>query len=194
MPNKNGRLRVEKVALELFADKGVASTSTREIARAAGLAEGTLYRHYATKDDLAVALFLDAAGQLLTCMEAAVAKSPASKTQVKLLVATFFEFADRNPSAWQYLMHRHPPLRALPQDTRLPSALVVEVVRRGIEDGAFAVRDPVLGAAFVIGMTIRSVFFLKEGLLKGPARTVSREVAGAALRALEIKNEDREET
>ncbi|MDZ7578778.1 MAG: TetR/AcrR family transcriptional regulator [Candidatus Nanopelagicales bacterium] len=194
MPNKNGRLRVEKVALELFADKGVASTSTREIARAAGLAEGTLYRHYATKDDLAVALFLDAAGQLLTFMEAAVAKSPAPETQVRLLVAAFVEFADRNPSAWQYLMHRHPPLGALPRDTRLPSDLVVDVVRRGIEDGAFAVRDPVLGAALVIGMTIRSVFFLKQGLLKLPAKAVSREVAGAALRALEIKKEDREET
>ena len=39
-------------AIESFAEKGFASTSTSEIAKRAGVAEGTIFRHYKTKKDL----------------------------------------------------------------------------------------------------------------------------------------------
>lgn len=36
-------------AIQAFAEKGYASTSTSEIAKNAGVAEGTIFRHYKTK-------------------------------------------------------------------------------------------------------------------------------------------------
>lgn len=39
-------------AIELFAKKGYAATSTSEIAKQAGVAEGTIFRHYASKKEL----------------------------------------------------------------------------------------------------------------------------------------------
>lgn len=42
---------VEK-AISLFAEKGYANTSTAEIAKAAGVAEGSIFKHYGTKDQL----------------------------------------------------------------------------------------------------------------------------------------------
>jgi AcrR family transcriptional regulator len=39
-------------AVQAFAEKGYASTSTSEIAKNAGVAEGTIFRHYKTKKDL----------------------------------------------------------------------------------------------------------------------------------------------
>ncbi|MUG68284.1 MULTISPECIES: TetR/AcrR family transcriptional regulator [Paenibacillus] len=39
-------------AIQSFAEKGYASTSTSEIAKSAGVAEGTIFRHYKTKKDL----------------------------------------------------------------------------------------------------------------------------------------------
>ena len=43
---------VIKAAVELFSEKGYAATSTREIAQKAGVAEGTIFKHYPTKKDL----------------------------------------------------------------------------------------------------------------------------------------------
>lgn len=43
-------------ATEIFAEKGYASTSTSEIAKQAGVAEGTIFRHYKTKKDLLLAI------------------------------------------------------------------------------------------------------------------------------------------
>jgi len=43
-------------AIESFSEKGYASTSTSEIAKKAGVAEGTIFRHYKTKKDLLMAI------------------------------------------------------------------------------------------------------------------------------------------
>lgn len=43
-------------AIESFAEKGYASTSTSEIAKSAGVAEGTIFRHYKTKKDLLMSI------------------------------------------------------------------------------------------------------------------------------------------
>src|SRR5690625_7662540 len=43
-------------ATELFAEKGFAATSTSEIARKAGVAEGTIFRHYKTKKELLLSI------------------------------------------------------------------------------------------------------------------------------------------
>src|SRR5690625_84457 len=45
-----------KAAVKLFAENGYAATSTSEIARKAGVAEGTIFRHYKTKKELLLSL------------------------------------------------------------------------------------------------------------------------------------------
>ena len=47
------------VARQRFAEQGVAATSMQEIARAAGVGQGTLYRHFAHKGELCLALAQD---------------------------------------------------------------------------------------------------------------------------------------
>ncbi|EAE3666281.1 TetR/AcrR family transcriptional regulator, partial [Listeria monocytogenes] len=41
--------RIVAASIELFAEKGYAGTSTNEIAKKAGVAEGTIFRHYKKK-------------------------------------------------------------------------------------------------------------------------------------------------
>ena len=47
---------IVRAAIELFASKGYAASSTNEIAKKAGVAEGTIFRHYKTKKDLLLAI------------------------------------------------------------------------------------------------------------------------------------------
>ena len=51
------RQAILKAALELFARRGFHRTTTRQIARRAGIAEGTLFNYFETKDDLALFFF-----------------------------------------------------------------------------------------------------------------------------------------
>jgi AcrR family transcriptional regulator len=44
--------KILQAAIEAFSEKGFAATSTSEIAQKAGVAEGTIFRHYKTKKEL----------------------------------------------------------------------------------------------------------------------------------------------
>lgn len=48
--------KILEAAIEIFSEKGFAATSTSEIAKKAGVAEGTIFRHYKTKKDLLIAI------------------------------------------------------------------------------------------------------------------------------------------
>ncbi|SFV05402.1 TetR/AcrR family transcriptional regulator [Alicyclobacillus macrosporangiidus] len=50
------QIRIIQAAVDTFAEKGYASTSTAEIAQKAGVAEGTIFRHYKTKKDLLLSI------------------------------------------------------------------------------------------------------------------------------------------
>jgi AcrR family transcriptional regulator len=51
------RKAILRAALELFAERGFYRTTTKAIAREAGIAEGTLFNYFETKEDLALYFF-----------------------------------------------------------------------------------------------------------------------------------------
>lgn len=49
--------RILEAALHLFREKGIERTTTKEISKRAGIAEGTLFNYFKTKEDLALYFF-----------------------------------------------------------------------------------------------------------------------------------------
>ena len=56
LPGDERRSRILDAALKVFAKRGFHGATTRELAKAAGVSEALMYRHFATKEDLYVAL------------------------------------------------------------------------------------------------------------------------------------------
>lgn len=50
--------RIIETTIKLFAEKGYANTSTAEIAKVAGVSEGTIFKHYGKKDQLLLSVIL----------------------------------------------------------------------------------------------------------------------------------------
>jgi AcrR family transcriptional regulator len=59
------KARILKVALELFRKKGLERTTTRAIAAKTGIAEGTLFNYFKTKEDLALFFFQQATDDVI---------------------------------------------------------------------------------------------------------------------------------
>lgn len=55
-PGGTAQAEILDAAAELFTTRGFSSTSTRQIAEVVGMRQASLYHHFATKDDLLVAL------------------------------------------------------------------------------------------------------------------------------------------
>lgn len=88
--NKAEKLRrIRRAARELFLEKGYDNTTTRAIARRAGVGLGTLFTYAADKRDL---LFLICNDELELVAATAFANVPASPALVDQLIALFREF------------------------------------------------------------------------------------------------------
>ena len=64
-------------AARLFCRQGYDGTSVRDIARAVGMLPGSLYCHFATKEDLLVAVYVRGVDQICSAVQAAVERRTA---------------------------------------------------------------------------------------------------------------------
>jgi AcrR family transcriptional regulator len=63
------RTALLKAALNLFTERGFHGTSTAQISKEAGVATGTLFNYFSTKEDLINGLYFDVKGRLSRSME-----------------------------------------------------------------------------------------------------------------------------
>ncbi len=61
MAGEQRRSQIVRVAMRLFSRRGFRGTTTKEIARAAGVSEAMVFRHFATKEELYSAIIDDKA-------------------------------------------------------------------------------------------------------------------------------------
>src|SRR6478672_1972093 len=72
---ERNRKRLLDAAAEVFAEQGL-EASTAEIARRAGVGQGTVFRRFPTKDDLVAAIVVDRLGEITETAAALLAGSP----------------------------------------------------------------------------------------------------------------------
>src|SRR5438876_10377225 len=66
------RERILEAAVKIFAEKGFYNAKVSEIARIAGVADGTIYLYFKSKDDLLISLFEDRMEQVNENLRAAL--------------------------------------------------------------------------------------------------------------------------
>ncbi len=174
-----------KAALELFTEKGIHATTTKEIARRAGVSEGALYRHFNSKQELAEDLYLTHLSYFTAQLDRSVLVVPGLEERLNRFVDGCFRFFDENSVLFSYLiLSEHNELGRTTRKVRHIRHLVRDMLSEGRENGE--VRDgdiEVLGAC-LIGMVIRVAIFRIYGLIGGSLRSRSEEVADACYRVV----------
>jgi len=173
-------------ALDLFAEQGIESTTTREIAERAGTAEGTLYRHFESKDDLVQCLFETSAERFHDALLASITDDAPPRARLRGLVRGVFAFAEAHPTAFTYLLSvHHTGILEQQEDAPPPMHLFVDTLTDGMEQGAFRDLSPVLATGWIVAMAQRAVVFLSSPLMTDARDTVIRETVDAALRLVD---------
>ena len=98
-----------KVTRALFDERGMQHAPVEEIARAAGIARGLIYRHFSSKEELFVAAVVDYLAELGAAMEAATADEPDPLRRLERLTEAYARYCLRYPAfldACISLMHR----------------------------------------------------------------------------------------
>jgi AcrR family transcriptional regulator len=107
------RARLLRSALSLFWERGYHGAGTNEIGAAAGLTGPSIYRHFATKDDMLVAGVLEGAEKLAAGAIAAQHETDPRRA-LDLLCASFVEVALKYPEVLcvYFYESRHVPAEA----------------------------------------------------------------------------------
>lgn len=82
---RDTRARIQRVALELFAERGYDGTSLREIAERLDVTKAALYYHFKSKEDIVTSLVEDYFGKLDELIAWASTQPRTPKTRAKVL-------------------------------------------------------------------------------------------------------------
>lgn len=88
-PGRSGdkRTRILDAAVRVFARKGFHATRVSEVAKAAGVADGTIYLYFKSKDALLVSLFEHRVTRLLAFLEAELPRCEGAANKLKRVIA-----------------------------------------------------------------------------------------------------------
>lgn len=161
--------RVERAALTLFTARGVAETTTKEIALAASVAEGTIYRYFESKEALAVDLFLRHHTALAEALKAAHRPHRALRAKTEAIVRTYCRLADEDWTLFAYhLLTQHSHLVHVPKDAANPVDVIRDVVAAAMRAGEIPKRNPDLVGAAAVGVVLQAAIYKVYGRFDGP--------------------------
>jgi len=141
------QIRIIEAAVEVFSEKGFAAASTSEIAQRAGVAEGTIFRHYKTKKDLLLSIAAPVAVKLFAPFLmrdfAKLLEMPYDRAEdlFRAILRDRLDFARKHKKLLRILVHEvpfQPELLAQVKDlfTHIVIARIEPLIRHFQERGA----------------------------------------------------------
>jgi AcrR family transcriptional regulator len=189
MPAEATRSRIKNAALRLFVAKGVKETTTRELARSARIAEGTIYRHYDSKDALVRDLFEGHFSQFTEELDRVQsAQKGGVREKLQAMIEYMCNLYDSNETLYRFLLTvQYEALPSLVSRERSPLQVVGRVVAEAIERNEIPDQNVRLTAAMVLGTVMQSAQALMYGSLRGRMAKFALEISAACERIVHAR-------
>ena len=173
------RLTLVDAATHLLAEGGYAACTVAAVAARAGVAAGTVYRHFDSKAALAAEVFRVVVDREVGAVATAISGEATTAGRVDVLVRTFAGRALRSPRLAYALLAE--PVDPVVDELRLEyrsrfRAEIADIIRGGIAGGELPPQDASVVAAALVGAIGEALV----GPLAGP-RAVPDVDGGAAI-------------
>lgn len=175
-----------RAALKLFSERGLEATSIRHIAHESGYTNPALYKHFRSKEELALHLFETCHRRIFGQLAAAAASGKSFEEKLEAYVGRWLELVDEHPDVIAFLSDSARVLwpKTSPNVRRhtvigLARALAAEAPRSRAPAGAI---DPDVAAALLQGTLAEFARMLQVGVVRGPATRWRKPLAGALRR------------
>lgn len=141
--------RILDAAISVFAEQGFFQSTIAQIAKEAGVADGTIYLYFKNKDDILVQFYEYKTRQIFDRFREAVSKPATAEEKLRCLIRVHLqEFQkDRNMAiVYQAETHQNRPLgnELIKEMSKVYRDLISEVVELGQEEGTIR-RDLYMG-------------------------------------------------
>ena len=181
--------RIEQAAIELFALKGPAGTTIKDIAAGSGVTEGALYRHYASKETMATELFVRELAWLREALLAVIESDLTLIPKLRALIARVYSLYDERPYSLLFILLNFQNLQGidLPGETANIYDFITE---RSAQLLAAAPRPfhqfSEITPTLLAGLIMEPVLFHHYGRLPQPPSSYVDDITAARCRLLEV--------
>ena len=144
-----------EAAIRVFARNGYYNSRVSDIAREAGIASGTIYLYFRTKEEILVTLFRDKMAAFVAQLRREIAGEPDPVAKIRRLVAMHFTVLEQNPALAEVvqveLRQGHKFFRgASAHEVSAYFELIGSVLEEGVAAGRFHAELPVKVATKVL--------------------------------------------
>ncbi len=147
--------RIIDAAVRVFARKGYYSSRVADIARESGVAVGTIYLYFKTKEEILVTLFREKMASFVTSLGNGLSQEPDPPAKLRRLIRHHFEVLESNPELAEVIQVE---LRQGNKFFRRASArevgsyfdLIASVLSEGVQSGDFRNDLPIKVATKVL--------------------------------------------
>lgn len=179
------RERLERCALILFVEKGIHATTIKDIATHAGIAEGTLYRHFTSKEELAEFLFLRAHERIAVQVKKESERFLTLKEKLNYMVHFFCEKYDEDPIVFNYLLlAQHHQMPILKQADYSAHAQLLLIIKDAIKKKELAKHDPEFYVAIILGIIFQAALSRFYGRITTKMKDDAQELVATVYRAI----------
>lgn len=187
------RREILSIATELFAEKGIASTSVRDISDRAGILSGSLYNHFSSKEALIAEILAPVLRSQVEAFDAIANQTDDPEQIVRRLIAAAVTQTAANPHAARILRndsHHFAGLAGLDEVVRLGQAVMSRwrsAVEAGIAAGRFrSDADPAIVTRSIADVVLGAYRFIRP-VGRMPAGEVSEQLAALILAGLDCR-------
>lgn len=177
--------RIERAALEVFVRDGVDAATTKAIAAQAGVSEGALYRHWKSKDELALTLFMSVHRRLSDLIREAAATGDNVKAKAAAIVRAYCQVADEDWLLFSFhLTQLHRFIPYYQEDGRDPVSVTEGVIKHAMINMELPPADPRLIAAMAMGVITQTAENKAYGRLGEDSLSAHAPTLTAAVQAV----------
>jgi AcrR family transcriptional regulator len=149
---------------QLVSNKGIRETTIKDIARAVGITEGAIYRHFDSKEQIVKSLFLNSSQEFYNHLSSALSKAQNFEEALKNLSEAFLNYAFTNPEAFKFINLFHYfkiDYELKLKDGKMPKDVIYEFFKSHEEIGI----QPEYATALFIGTLERIFLFYEMGFI-----------------------------
>jgi AcrR family transcriptional regulator len=179
------RKRILSAARPIFLRHGLAEANLNDVARAAGVGKGTLYRHFASKGELYVAVLSEHGERFIEELRDVLDPEAPALVQIEQLGRFYLDFWLRHPAHFEIVWAMQKVDLVGPLSPTLlahvrtfferPIRLLEQLLRAGIERGELRTCDP-WNTANAIAIAGNALVGQVVGSLKSPVQRDPRAV------------------
>ncbi len=177
--------RIERAALEVFVRDGVDAATTKAIAAQAGCSEGAIYRHFRSKDELGVSLFMGVHRRLADLIVETAAQAPGIRAKAAALVGAYCQVADEDWLLFAFhLTQLHRFIPYYQEDGRDPVTATETIIKQAMIGAELPPADPRVLAAMALGVITQTAQNKAYGRLGSDSLSAHAPIMTAAVQAV----------